>query len=76
MHQLSALEINEVSGGGGYGQTVGTTALVSGSAAIGSYLSAARMGAALGSAAGPLGAFADAVAGATAAYFYYHYTSE
>jgi hypothetical protein len=70
MQTLTLSEIHEVAGGGA-GQAIGTTSLVSGGAALGSYFGGARLGAALRSAAGPLGAFAGAVVGAGGAYFYY-----
>jgi hypothetical protein len=73
MKTLSARELDEVSAGAGFAQTVSTTGTVVGAGAIGSYLSAARFGASLGAAAGPLGAVAGAMIGAGGVYLYYHY---
>ena len=71
--ELTLKEIDDVSGAGSAGQSMGTAALVSGSAALGSYFAGARLGATFGSAAGPMGAVAGAVVGAAAAYAYYNY---
>ena len=71
MKELTINEISEVSGGAGAAQTVVTVGVGSGSAAIGSYLAAARFGATLGSAAGPLGAIVGGMVGAGACYFYF-----
>ena len=70
MQVLSVSEIHEVSGGG-LGSTMGTISLTSGGAALGGYFGAMRLGAALGAAAGPIGAFAGALIGGGIAYAYY-----
>jgi outer membrane lipoprotein SlyB len=75
MRTLTVNEIQQVSGGGGYGQTVGTVAMTSGGAALGGYFAAARLGATFGSAAGPIGAVLGGIAGASAAYLYYSYAA-
>jgi hypothetical protein len=72
MRELSVDEIREVSGAGA-GQVVGTTALTSGGAALGSYLAAARLGGTLGAAAGPVGALGGALIGVSIAIVYYKY---
>lgn len=70
MQTLSIGEIKQVSGGG-FAEVMGTIGLTSGGAVLGGYYGAMRFGATLGSAAGPLGAFAGALTGGACAYLYY-----
>lgn len=70
MKELTVDEIREVSGAG-VGEKIGTAALTSGGAALGSYLAAARLGGVLGAAAGPLGAVGGALIGVSIAIVYY-----
>lgn len=71
MRELTVGEIQAVSGAG-VGQTLGTAALTTGGAALGSYFGAARLGATLGAAAGPVGAFIGGLTGVTIAIIYYN----
>jgi hypothetical protein len=70
MQVLTEMEVDQVSGSGA-AKTVAKAGLLTGSAAIGAYISAARLGATLGMAAGPVGAVAGAMIGAGIIYMYY-----
>lgn len=67
MEALSLKEIDQVSGGSA--NTVSRLIMTSGGASIGGYLGAMRLGATLGAAAGPVGAFVGAVTFGVAAYY-------
>jgi len=69
MRMLKNDEIEVVSGGGA-ARMIATAATVTGGAQIGSYLAAARLGATLGSAAGPIGAVAGALLTTAVCYYW------
>lgn len=69
MQVLSNDEIQYISGGGA-ARTIVTAATVTGGVQIGSYLAAARFGATLGSAAGPIGAVAGALLTTAVCYYW------
>ncbi len=69
MRELNVEEIQEVSGG--IQKKIASVALVSASGALGNYLAAARLGATLGSAAGPIGTIVGVAAAAAFVYYYY-----
>ncbi|MFC4929525.1 hypothetical protein [Massilia sp. GCM10023247] len=71
MRELSIDEIREVSGASA--KQVVTVGLTSGGAALGSYFAAARLGGALGAAAGPVGALGGALIGVSIAIVYHKY---
>lgn len=67
METLSFEEINQVSGGST--KTLSRLIMTSGGASLGGYFGAVRLGATLGAAAGPVGAFVGGVAFGVAAYY-------
>lgn len=67
MKALSLQEINHVSGGSA--NAVSRLIMTSGGASMGGYFGAMRLGATLGAAAGPVGAFVGGVAFGVAAYY-------
>lgn len=69
MQVLNAEEIQEVSGG--VTEKIVPAAFISVSGSLGSYLAAARFGATLGAAAGPIGALVGGVAAGVFVYYYY-----
>jgi hypothetical protein len=69
MHVLNNDEVNYVSGAG-LRSTVATGATVAAGAQLGSYLTAARFGATLGAAAGPIGAIAGAMITTAVCYYW------
>lgn len=69
MQVLNNDEILCISGGGS-ARNIVTAATVTGGAQMGSYLAAARFGATLGSAAGPIGAIAGALFTTAVCYYW------
>ena len=70
MKVLTEREVDPVSGSDA-GTAIAKAGVMTGSVAIGTYIGAARLGATLGMAAGPVGAVAGAMIGTGIVYMYY-----